>query len=205
LGKYVSIQEVKQFSRISYSDLGFSSETEYESWLETIIDYVERTIENYCRIPAGFFQDGGLSFTEIQDWKEDGEIHTRYYPIIAITKVELDMAGYNQTANWTEIPSTYYYAKNEYGIIKIVGKTPGHVEDSVRITYTAGYSAVPDDIKIATLTYTSNILHNIQVRSVGKNVDIGDLRVQNVVLEETFTAEIKSLLKPYKRVFAIHE
>ena len=199
MGNYISASEVKQYSNITYQDLGFASDTDYDTWLGTLINQVERAIDNYCRVPSGFFKAGGLSFTEIQDWKEDGEIHTRYYPIITLTKVELDYAGYNQTADWTEISSTYYYAKNEYGIIKIVGKTPGHVVNSVRITYTAGYNAVPDDVKLAALIYASNILQNMLFRLSGETVDIGDIRIRNVEIKEAFSDEIKKLLMPYRR------
>ena len=199
MGNYISASEVKQYSNVTYQDLGFSSDTDYDTWLGNLINQVERVIDNYCRVPSGFFKAAGLSFTEIQDWKEDGEIHTRYYPIVTLTKVELDYAGYNQTADWTEISSTYYYVKNEYGIIKIVGKIPGHTENSVRITYTAGYSAVPDDVKLAALIYASNILQNLLFRLSGETVDVGDVRIRNVEIKEAFSGEVKGLLSSYRR------
>jgi len=203
MGNYISASEVKQYSNVTYQDLGFASETEYDAWLENLISQVEAVIDDYCRVPRGFFRAGGLSFTEIYDWSEDGEIQTHYYPIITLTKVELDQASYNQAADWTEISSTYYYAKNEYGIIKIVGKSPGHVENSVRITYSAGYSAVPDDIKIAALMYASNILYRMLSQMSGETIDIGDVRVKSVEVKETFSDEIKRLLRPYRRNLAM--
>jgi len=202
MGNYVSASEVKQFSNVTYQDLGFASDVDYESFLDGIISQVERAIDNYCRVPSGFFKAGGLSFTEIHDWNEDGEIHVRYVPILSLTKVELDYAGYNQTADWIEISSTYYYVKNEYGIIKIVGKTPGHAENSVRITYTAGYSAVPDDVKLTALSLANRILkrllqeeHSVTVLPSGMDVKIG------LEIEGAFTDEIKFLLSSYHRRF----
>lgn len=200
MGNYVSASEVKQFSNITYQDLGFASDTEYDSFLSSLIDQVEKAIDNHCRVPSGFFKAGGLSFTEIHDWSEDREIHTRYYPIVTLTKVELDYAGYNQAADWTEITSTYYYAKNEYGIIKIVGKTPGHVENSVRITYTAGYSAVPDDIKLAALKFANHLLKKLYQEQFAVFVGSSDIDVKvNLALKESFTDEIKIMLTPYRR------
>ena len=200
MGNYVSASEVKQYSNITYQDLGFASDTDYETFLGNLINQVERAIDNYCRVPSGFFKAGGLSFTEIQDWKEDGEIHTRYYPIITLTKVELDYAGYNQTADWTEISSTYYYAKNEFGIIKIVGKTPGHTENSVRITYTAGYSAVPNDVKLAASISARNILRLILEAG---DLKIGDVAIGNLEVKEAFTSDVKALLSNYHRGLAL--
>ena len=200
MGNYISASEVKQYSNITYQDLGFSSDTDYDTWLGNLINQVEKAIDNYCRVPSGFFKAGGLSFTEIQDWKEDGEIHTRYYPIITLTKVELDYAGYNQAADWTEISSTYYYVKNEYGIIKIVGKIPGHTENSVRITYTAGYSAVPDDVKLAALKFANHILKKLYQEQFAVFVGSSDVDVKvNLALKESFTDEIKLMLAPYRR------
>ena len=202
MGNYISASEVKQYSNISYQDLGFASETEYETFLDDLISQVEAVIDDYCRVPRGFFKAGGLSFTEIHDWDEDGEIHTHYYPIITLAKVELDQAGHNQSADWTEISSNYYYAKNEYGIIKIVGKSPGHVENSVRITYTAGYSAVPDDVKLAALMLADNVLRMILQRTLGSSMSIGDFKSSLTEVKEAFSDEIKGLLSCYRRRFA---
>jgi len=200
MGNYISASEVKQYSNVAYQDLGFSSDAEYDAFLDSLISQVERAIDNYCRVPSGFFKAGGLSFTELHDWNEDGEIHTRYYPIITLTKVELDRAGYNQTADWTEISSTYYYAKNEFGIIKIVGKTPGHTENSVRITYTAGYSAVPDDVKLAASIFARNILRLILESG---DLKIGDVAISNLEVREAFTSDVKALLSNYHRGLAL--
>ena len=199
MGNYISASEVKQYSNISYQDLGFASETEYETFLDDLISQVEAVIDDYCRVPSGYFKAGGLSFTEIHDWNEDGIIQARYYPIIELIRVELDLAGINQPANWTEISSTYYYAKNEYGIIKIVGKSPGHVENSVRITYTAGYSAVPEDIKTAALILAKNMLKSMMFSD---EIRIGDLTIEPQIPQEVFTTEVKALLAQYKRSLA---
>ena len=199
MGNYISASEVKQYSNVTYQDLGFSSETEYEAFLDNLIDQVEAVIDDYCRVPSGFFKAGGLSFTEIQDWNEDGIIQTRYYPILELIKVELDLAGVNQMADWTEISEAYYYVKNEFGIIRIVGKTPGRIVNSVRITYTAGYSAVPEDIKTAALTLANNMLKNMMFSD---EIRIGDLTIEPQIPEEIFTAEVKMLLAQYKRRLA---
>ena len=203
MGNYVTREEAKDYTRITYLDLGFSTENEYDSFIDQLIDQAEEIIDNYCRVPSGFFKDDGLNFTELHDWDESGIIHLKYYPIIAITKVELDTAGYNQTANWTEISSTYYYTELNSGIIKIVGKSPGHVEKSVRVTYTAGYSSTPYTIRNATLNLISNILHGMLVRLSGETVNTGDFTIRYSAAKEAFTSEIKALLGPYRRGLAM--
>jgi len=201
MGNYISTLEVKQFSNVTYQDLGFTSESDYDSFLDSLINQIERTIESRCNVPAEFFKAGGLSFTDTYDWNENGEIHTRYYPILSLTKVELDTAGYNQPAVWTEISSTYYYLKDKFGIVKIVGKTPGHAENSVRITYTAGYSTVPDDIKLAALKITNRILKILFQQRYSVSAGEIDAKI-SLPVEEAFNDEVRFLLEPYRRRLA---
>ena len=199
MGNYISASEVKQYSNISYQDLGFASETEYKTFLDDLISQVEAFIDDYCRVPSGYFKAGGLSFSEIHDWNEDGIIQARYYPIIELVRVELDLAGINQPANWIELSEAYYYVKKEFGIIRVVGKAPGHIENSVRVTYMAGYSAVPEDIKTAALTLAKNMLKSMMTSD---EIRIGDLTIEPQIPQEVFTAEIKTILAQYKRRLA---
>lgn len=201
MGNYISASDVKSYSQISYADLGFSSDTEFDNFLNSLITQVEAVIDKYCNVPSGFFKAGGLSFSqEVYDWPEDGVIYLKHRPVLSLSSVELDMAGLNQTADWAAIDSKYYYLYPNRGILKIIGKTPGHVERSVRVTYTAGYSAVPDEIKLAALNYASNILHVILQRKIAPVVRVDEFAVR-IAYGEAFTGEVKALLASYRRRF----
>jgi len=45
---YVTVTEVKNWSQINYKDLGFTSEADYNSFLEGVIELVEGLIRDYC-------------------------------------------------------------------------------------------------------------------------------------------------------------
>jgi hypothetical protein len=46
--KYASSHEVKAFSQVSASDLGYSSDADYASFVNSLIDYAEAVVEAYC-------------------------------------------------------------------------------------------------------------------------------------------------------------
>jgi len=198
MGNYIVVADVKDHAKIGYKDLGFSDDPDYEAFIGKVIDQIEDLIDRYCGVPNGFFKAGGLTFTEeLYDWDDEGIIYFSKYPVITFTKLELDEAGVNQTADWTEITSLYYYVYKTYGYIKVVGKYPGHYDQSVRVTYTAGYSAVPDDIKLAAVTLASNLLHSILQRRISPPVQAGTIRLA-LVVPAIFSDDVNRLLAKYR-------
>ncbi|MEM2424311.1 MAG: hypothetical protein QXO15_00975 [Nitrososphaerota archaeon] len=45
---YTTIDTVKAFARISHSDLGYPSDSEFNSFIENLIEYVKSIIDDYC-------------------------------------------------------------------------------------------------------------------------------------------------------------
>lgn len=44
---YVTVEEVKAFSRVNFRDLGFTNENEMDNFVSTLIGYVAALIDNY--------------------------------------------------------------------------------------------------------------------------------------------------------------
>ena len=196
MGKYVTLQEVKDFSRLTYQDLGYETESQFDSFLNELIVNVEGLIEKLCKVPSGFFQANGISISdETHDWN-DRFIILNYRPIISVSSVKLNIAGYAQSPDWQTIDSKYYIVYNNEGMIKIVGKTPAIPEQSVKISYTAGYSETPEPIKYAVKQVCNRILHEILQRKISPIIRVDDWTVR-MVESMAFTEEIKSLLAPY--------
>jgi len=42
------VSEVKAFAKISHEDLGYSTESEFNSFISTLIDYASALVEDYC-------------------------------------------------------------------------------------------------------------------------------------------------------------
>lgn len=45
---YTSIEFVKALAQIKYGELGFSSETDYDNFIQKIINYASALIDEYC-------------------------------------------------------------------------------------------------------------------------------------------------------------
>lgn len=70
---------------------------------------------------------------------------TSHTPLVSITKIEVN-EGDEWNENWTELDSSKYYIYNaDIGMIKT--KNYYWEDRSIRITYEAGYSSIPDYIK----------------------------------------------------------
>ena len=198
MGNYVSENDVKNYSRITYTDLGYSSDDDFVTFLSDLITQIEAVIDAYCGVPLGFFKAGGLTFTDERYDYDPELIQLKHYPILNVTKVEYNKAGYGQSEDWEEISNTYYILYSEEGLLKIVNKVPAIKERSIRVSYTAGYSSVPDAIKYVCIQLCSNYLHTVLQRKISPIIRISEFTVQSV-LPTIFTPELKKLLAHYVR------
>jgi len=196
MGNYISSIDAKMLAQVSYKDLGFDNDSEYEGWLDGIlIPQVEALLERYCGgLPSGFFKTAGVTVTsELHDYNKHF-ITLDYRPATIVTTVELNQAACGETASWTA--TTKYVANLRAGYIKLVNVYPSCYDQGVRVTYTAGYAAMPGDIELIAGQLCSNVLHGILQRKVNPIVQVGDFSVR-VLIPEAFTTELKNRLKPY--------
>lgn len=194
---YVTASDVKSYSKLTYEDLGYADDASFDTFLNDLIAKVEDIIHRYCDVPSGFFQAGGVTVSEELHDYDERFIMLKYRPVISVSKVELNMAGYGQTPDWTTIDSVYYIVYNESGLIKIVNKVPAIPERSVRVTYTAGYSATPEAVKYVELQLCSKILHLILQRKISPIIRVEDWVVR-LVEGELFTQDLKLLLNRFR-------
>ena len=200
---YCTKDDVKAYSKITYSDLGYANDAAFDTFLDTVISLAQSIIDNYCSVPSGFFDAGGLSFTnQLIDYRYPW-IDLRYYPVLSVSKVEYNDQGYGITANWITVTSPDYILNSDTGQLMLVEDTPAIVEQSVRVSYTAGYSSVPGVIKQATIQLCSNILHEILQRKLSPVVRADDVTMK-VLTPEAFSRSLQAVLTPYvRRVVAV--
>ena len=192
---YVTAEEVKGYAKIDYKDLGYETQSEFNSFLSSLINQVEGVIESYCNVPSGFFQDGGLTFTdELYDFHNP--VALRYRPVISVSKVEVNKAGYGLAPDWQTVDSTDYIVDYNAGLIWFTADFPAVKLQSVRVTYTAGYTSTPQAIKNVCLMLASNILHAILQRKISPVVRIDEFTVKFVV-PDVFTDEMRRILAPF--------
>jgi len=121
-----------------------------------------------------------------------------YYPVLSVSKVEYNDQGYGITANWVTVTEPDYIMNLPSGQLMLVNKVPAIVEQSIRVSYTAGFSSTPDDIKQVCIQVCCNMLHGILQRKVSPQVQADDMVIK-VVAVEAFNQELKGMLRPYVR------
>jgi len=200
---YCTKDDVKAYSKISYSDLGFASDAAFDTFLDGLIGLAQGIINSYCSVPSGFFDAGGISFTnQLYDYRHPW-IDIWYFPVLSVSKVEYNDQGYGTTANWITVTEPDYIINKGTGQLMLVEDTPAIVDQSVRVSYTAGYSSVPDVIKQVAIQLSSNILHEILQRKLSPLVRADDLTIK-VLIPETLSRSLQSMLTPYaRRVVAV--
>jgi hypothetical protein len=195
---YCTKDDVKAYSKIAYTDLGYASDSAFNTFLDSLILLAQGIVDNYCAVPSGFFEAAGLSFTnEIHDYKYPW-IDLRYYPILLVSKVEHNTQGYGIAPVWVEISSQDYIINTQTGQIMLVNKVPAIAEQSVRVSYAAGYAATPDPVKHVCLQLCSNLLHGILQRKISPVVRVDDWTLK-VLVPEAFARELQAILSPYIR------
>lgn len=195
---YCNKDDVKAFSKITYSDLGHANETVFDTFLDTLISLAQSIIDNHCFVPSGFFDAGGISFTnQLYDYRHPW-IDLRHYPVLSASKVEYNDQGYGITPNWVTVPSPEYILNNDTGQLMLVEDTPAIPEQSVRVSYTAGYSAVPSKVRFVCIQICANILHLVLQRKISPVVRVDDLTVK-LIVPESFTRELQVMVAPYVR------
>jgi len=199
---YCSNTDVKAHSKIAYTDLGYASDLDFNTFLDSLIVLAQSMIENFCRIPTGFFASNGLAFTNESHDFQYPWMSLLYYPVLSVSKVEYNDQGYGVTANWVPVTEPDYIMNLSSGQLMLVNKVPAIVEQSIRVTYTAGFSSTPDDIKLVCIQVCCNVVHGILQRKVGPQVQVNEMFVK-IVAPEAFNEELKGMLRPYVRRLVI--
>jgi hypothetical protein len=195
---YCTKDDVKAYSKIACTDLGYASDAAFDTFLDVLIVSVQGLIDSFCRVPAGFFSSGGKAFTnEMHDYQNPW-IDLRYYPVLSVSKVEYNDQGHGITPNWVSVASEDYILNTEAGQMMLVNKFPAIREQSIRASYTAGYSVVPSVIQHVCIQICSNMLHEILQRKLAPVVRADDLTLKVIALE-AFTKELQVMLAPYVR------
>jgi uncharacterized phiE125 gp8 family phage protein len=157
--------------------------TDEDTYIGSLITQVRRRIENLCGISI-------VTKTVILTAGITCDEHLPYGPVSSITEVKYQTGNDATTGaeEWDTITGTsdYYTNGQEYKIFK-----PGY-GGTFQITYTAGYSTVPDDLKLAVL---NECAYRFQNR--------GDQSRQYVAENPGLSESTKELVHPYKRFFGI--
>jgi len=207
---YTTADDVKNYSQLSYSDLGFSDDTAFTNFINTLIGIAEDIIDDYCDVPDGFFDDGGVKLTEYYDSDGSGELWLKHRPVISITSLQYNEKGPTETPSWvslTEGPGddTHYLIYPEKGFIYIYSKIPPAGKRNIKVVYTAGYSATPEPVAHVCKELVANVLRGVLKRKLAPQdltalVTSGGENLRAFFAEDwKLTQAHRRLLAPYRR------
>lgn len=117
-----------------------SSDTSYDNLIIRNINKATRAIENYC---GRRFKETTYTGEEYAATQVDALV-LRQRPVVSFTSLGIRDAGLN-TNDWEDIDSELYFVDNNAGVINLMFNARGRW-NRYRVTYSAGYSTIPEDL-----------------------------------------------------------
>lgn len=141
----------------------------------------------------------GRSITEYRDGDSSQELYTNEWPIESVSTnisiwVDIDR---NYTTD-TKVDSTNIIIYSTKGQIKLKNDSFSAGDQSVKMTYTAGYSTVPEDLKYACKEYCRLMWK----REASNQIGIKSQSVEGgtVTYEQDMPWSVRRILDYYKRL-----
>ena len=199
--------DIKFYARITYDQLGFTNESDYEGFLESdTVPAAERMITDFCSLPAGFFEAGGTTITdEYHDSDESGELWLNYHPVVSITSLSINKKGLTEAPSWTSLSEgpgadKHYILYKDQGHILIYQEIPPSGHKNVKATYKTGYSATPASVARVAAELGANILRDMLKRKLSPQ-EFSEAILQGPYRRETvgqlLSDEMKQVLSHY--------
>jgi len=197
---YTTLEKVKDLAQMKYKDLDFDTQAEFDALVNTLIDCSESVIDNYCDVPDGFFDDGGVTVTdEYHDLKEsDDFIQLEYKPVSSISSASVNGAAYGSAPSWGAIATNSIYLYKMTGQVYMHSLTFTVTEQNIKVTYLAGFAATPGDIDYICAQLCVNVLHETLQRKVSPLIRVDDWSVR-LVQPSIFSKELQKMLRRYKK------
>lgn len=177
----------------------------FDTDLAALATQVSTLVTRWCRRED--FGDTALgTITETYNGSGTSRLLVRHTPIIAVTSVHVDAA--RTFGSSALVASTDYVADLESGIIEILpeqsvanvitshGRWPRGTKN-VQVIYTAGYTSIPDDLKLGAMLWAAQIWNRRRHMGIINQTVGGEFTAfQN----NPMPPEAKQLLSPFMKV-----
>jgi len=186
--KLFTVDEVKPFLDLA----GGPQDTTQDELLKILIEGATAWIEKYC---AQTFESGGISYSETYDGDNGTVLYLNHRPVISVSSVVItDSADVDDT-----IPSTDYELYETVGkIVLTEGDSFLKGDLNVAISYVAGESTLPADVKLAGMKLVRWHYRKWNDDRDGiSSVSVGDITTN---YESGVPAEITQALAPHRNV-----
>jgi len=198
MATYTTTSNARDEIQISYEDLGFQDETQYEDLIDELILYAEKIIDNYCQVPSGFFVALGVTVTdEYHDHDGSGIFYLHYYPT-DVTTLSVNSKPLIAVPSWTTLTehpaasSSFvpYPEHRHHGKVYIYNNIPPAGVRNIKCTYQAGYTTLPADVTQITNEVVANVVRGILKRKLTPQ-DITEMVVAGGDIRAVFAEGMK--------------
>lgn len=183
------------------------TDTSQDALLEMFVNQSTDWIESYCggrrfkdttytdEVYESIFAKADGDFPTIQRNRQYW-LNTRQYPITATEPIVVKYR--NGTDNWDTQESTAYDVYEDRGQLYIHGGMP-NVRKAVKLTYSAGYASIPNDLSLACIKLTARQFE--KRKSQGKKSEsIGGASITwQDAGAESMDGDVMDILNSYKR------
>lgn len=212
---YSNTSDIEFWGQLDSTKIG-SIGPDYADSIQRAIKTADHMIEDYCRVPEGFFSPSGIEIqqeylngtdvaylggiTKYFNWYYGGTSHLKFKhsPVLSVTTLEEETA----TGTWTSRTEGTDYIVVDDGV-RYITNTPAWKYKNVRATYKVGFITTPGNVTQVSARLAAATLHRIIDSKSRTKGGIGPLNVDNP--PETslgaaiFTEELKRLLETYRR------
>lgn len=188
-----SIMGLPLVTKEEYKSYFGISSTNSDSQIDFLIPKVSDLVKNYCR--RTFVDYVNDSKSETTSGGYGSKLFLKEYPLIQVISVEFS-EDYGQT--YTELVEfTDFAIDTEEGTIyKIDGEWTKYI-NGYKITYTAGYETLPEDLKLAVLDLVKYYMTNDMAVHSPKAPGTNSVQIEYVTTT-ALPSHIKRVLDLYK-------
>jgi len=211
---YSTQTEVETWSQIASTDLGSIGHTHADS-IAYFTENADHSIDEYCNVPDGFFDAGGVTVTdEYHDGASLGYhgyfiiynkylaplLMLKYRPVISVTTLKEEVTAGSWTTR-TEGQDDDYLVIEEG--VRFLRNLPKYKWKNIKVTYVAGYAATPPAVSDVSAQLSALIIHRVLDGKSRSSGSVGGLsastpeQFMNLANAE-LTPRMKNRLKPYR-------
>lgn len=148
-----------------------------------------RTFIDYIDDPKVEYFEGGVSFMPLSE-----------YPILSVSSVE-QSTDYGNTYTTLTQYTDYAFSKKSEQVVTISGEAFPELVNGYRVTYTAGYEEIPEDLKLAVLDLIGYYIKNDMAIHSPKAPGTNSVQIEYVTTTN-LPAHIKRVLDQYTANYA---
>lgn len=165
-----------------------SSDTSKDNLIIRKINQATRAIEAYCgrRFAATVYSNVVYSASQTD------ELVLRQRPVLSFTSLEIRDSGLNYDT-WETVDDHLYFVDDNAGVINLMFNARGRW-DRYRVSYTAGYTDIPEDLAEACVSLAAYYVLNADSSDVGKfKIEEGQRKVTYAKQQLSFKTILENL------------